>query len=287
MKPTLKSCDGVPIEAIHRCVQGAFADYIVPMKLSLAQLRFVLTQRGFDPALSSLAYQGEEVVSFCLIGWDGASHTDQAYVIMAGTLPAYRQRGLSSQIFRSTGAALTELGVSTLRLEVIDGNEAALRLYEKIGFRRQRQLNCFTLQSPLARAGAPSDVELRRFDPYPMVEHLETFRDWLPSWQNDFASLSRVADQSITFGAFDRGQCIGYGILLEPTRTVAQLAVKAKHCRRGIGSAILRALSGSLPGGGPLWILNLDSRDHASRGFLEAQGACPSTSQAEMALALV
>ena len=142
-------------------------------------------------------------------------------------------------------------------------------------------------QGPVQEGPGAAAVELRRFDPYPMVERLETFRDWPPSWQNDFASLSRVAGRTVTLGAFDREQCLGYGILLEPTRTVAQLAVKAEHRRRGIGSALLRALSASVPGNEPLWVMNLDNRDKSSRVFFEAQGARPDVTQAEMVLALV
>jgi ribosomal protein S18 acetylase RimI-like enzyme len=49
--------------------------------------------------------------------------------------PEYRARGVGQHMLRTVLGQLRECGMRTVRLWVLDGNDTAVRLYERAGFR--------------------------------------------------------------------------------------------------------------------------------------------------------
>ena len=49
-------------------------------------------------------------------------------------LPDYRGRGIAAQMFATVETIAVERGACKLTLEVLSGNRAARKLYEKLGF---------------------------------------------------------------------------------------------------------------------------------------------------------
>lgn len=60
---------------------------------------------------------------------------DQADVMTIGVLPQWRRKGIAKMLVEKIIADCSELGVKKLFLEVEDGNEAGLNLYEQSGFK--------------------------------------------------------------------------------------------------------------------------------------------------------
>lgn len=61
----------------------------------------------------------------------------EGYVTNVAVLPKYRRQGIGAQLVRAAIHGAEERGCDFLSLEVRVGNEAAVRLYEKLGFRVQ------------------------------------------------------------------------------------------------------------------------------------------------------
>ncbi len=61
----------------------------------------------------------------------------EGYVTNVAVLPQYRRRGIGECLVREAIRGASERGCDFLSLEVRVGNEAAIRLYERLGFRRQ------------------------------------------------------------------------------------------------------------------------------------------------------
>ena len=275
----IEACRPDELPALHRAMNAAFSDYLVPLSLTFEQFRFMLRQRGFDPALSWVAKSGDRIVSFWLIGRHREEQRKSAYVIATGTLHGHRGRGLSRQVFHCLQAALAAGGKDRLCLEVIENNIAAKRLYDTLGFRSARKLDCYELRSGERTPPPPESIGLRPCDPLDLREQMEAMWNWRPSWQNSFGSLTRVAGEITTLGAFHADCCVGYGVLLRPTTALAQLAVRTEYRRKGLGTAILGALA---PKRSKLRILNVDQSDCGSRFLFEALGAVVETTQVEM-----
>ena len=64
---------------------------------------------------------------------------DEAYVDGVAVMPAYRGRGVGSGLIAALEAWATGQGLSIIRLEVVDANPRAEKLYRHIGFEAVRE----------------------------------------------------------------------------------------------------------------------------------------------------
>lgn len=61
----------------------------------------------------------------------------EGYVTNVAVLPEYRRKGIGERLLREAVRGARERGCDFLSLEVRVGNDPAIRLYEKLGFRVQ------------------------------------------------------------------------------------------------------------------------------------------------------
>jgi ribosomal protein S18 acetylase RimI-like enzyme len=207
---------------------AAFADYPVPAVLDASTLGYYLDETDVDPALSRVALVDGEPASFCL----GALRDGRASIRGEGTAPRFRRAGLGRRVLEQTMAALTEAGAGELRLEVLDGNDAAIRLYRDAGFEQRRRLLGYSLQRPArgvrARfsgrlAECENDVALRRL----------TRWGWDDApWQLQPASLAHLPAYQLDRHAVLMGKPRGdrfwlYALCVDPQRRRHGLATRA------------------------------------------------------------
>jgi mycothiol synthase len=77
---------------------------------------------------------GGEVAAYAWtsLEWDG-DHTC-GRVLMTGVMPGQRQSGLGSAMVRAGVKHLLAAGVSAIRLQAVEGNNPAMRIYARMGF---------------------------------------------------------------------------------------------------------------------------------------------------------
>ena len=113
--------NNTPIATLHQAFLSAFADYQVNMQMSLDEFAFRLRRDGVDIDISAGAFDGDQLVGFCLNGsgkWQG-----EATVYDAGTgfLPEYRGRGMASEMFRFMNPQLKKSGFKVRKpKEILD-----------------------------------------------------------------------------------------------------------------------------------------------------------------------
>ena len=91
-------------------------------------------------ALLLVATHNERIVS-CGYGLEKSAkpylnHKTYAYLGFMFTIPEYRGQGLNGKILLKLRAWALDNGLKEIRLTVYDENSAALRAYEKVGFKR-------------------------------------------------------------------------------------------------------------------------------------------------------
>jgi GNAT superfamily N-acetyltransferase len=138
MRMTTASSLGLPVLAA--LFNEGFSDYVVPMKLSEDAFRAHVQSNDIDLGCSPVAIE-DEPVAFALVGVRGGD----AWVGGMGTAPPYRRRGLGEKALLAAIDAARGRGCAAMWLEVIAENEAAIRLYRKLGFERVRELIVWTL----------------------------------------------------------------------------------------------------------------------------------------------
>jgi ribosomal-protein-alanine N-acetyltransferase len=137
--------DLVAVQALDRALSPVFADQRHYEKLLLG------------PGVLMVADDSDGN----LLGFAACSHVlDEATLLNLVVTPAHRQQGRAQQLLLATFAALRELGITRLMLEVRAGNAAARSLYDRCGFRRDGLRKRYYRSS----AGAGEDALLMSLD---------------------------------------------------------------------------------------------------------------------------
>jgi ribosomal protein S18 acetylase RimI-like enzyme len=265
----------------------AFGDYAVnvgEVTERWLDVRCVKNAVDFDASVG--AFDGDRMVGFTLIGIDKRQGERIAYDAATGIVPDHRGQGLARRMFDHALPGLRERGVTSFLLEVLQGNEPAIRAYTRAGFEVVRELRCFELDVEPVRAVAEPPAAILPAD-RATVLGLRDEIDWLPSWENDFPAIERIPDDLVIFGAFEEGTCIGAVAYTPVLNWIMMLAVRRDRRREGIGTALVRHLAAHLPEVVPLVKLNnVDASDGGMLAFLERNGFRHKIDQFEMSLRL-
>lgn len=263
--------------SLYECFLKAFSDYQVDMQMSEQQFAQRLLRDGVQLEISAGAFDDEKMIGFYMNGlgvWQGQQ---TAYDAGTGVIPEYRRRGVGKELFAFLVPRLKEVSVSQYLLEVLSANERAVKLYRKLGFVDTRVLAVLRAENELETHKDSSGVLIRPVE-QPDWQLFESFWDGYPSWQNSTAAVKRVTQERTMLGAFAAEKCVGYGVVFRPAGTLMQLAVAPEYRRRGIGRALLAALTTAES----LKVNNVDERLQGTLKFFEANGFKVTMTQFEM-----
>lgn len=270
-----------PVNTLYDAFLNAFADYQVNMQMSLDEFAFRLRRDGVNTGISVGAFDGDQLVGFCLNGsgmWQG-----EATVYDAGTgfLPQYRGRGMASEMFRFMNPQLKERGFSQYLLEVLTSNEPAVNLYRRLGFTEARQFAVFRTPTRLSSTKTSHEIRLVQI---PNWNLYQTFWSGYPSWQHSIEAAQRIADSTAIVEYHAEQRCIGYGIVTKSSGLLIQLAVDKTYRRRGVGSLLLKALQDCVTTSESIKVNNVDENLKETMAFFEAVGFKLVLEQYEMVL---
>jgi ribosomal protein S18 acetylase RimI-like enzyme len=135
----------VPIAESHAEGFRACLDAVAREKKYLAQVEALPLERiqGFvresvaTDVAQFVAIDGLLVVGWCDIFPAWAHAVQHCGSVGMGLLPAYRGRGLGQQLLAACLAKARSKGITRVELEARSDNERAIRLYERMGFKRE------------------------------------------------------------------------------------------------------------------------------------------------------
>ncbi|OFY09772.1 MAG: hypothetical protein A2X11_08350 [Bacteroidetes bacterium GWE2_42_24] len=240
---TIQSLSDTPVADIHSCFEKAFIDYAEPFDLTIPQLQYMIGRRGYAPDLSFGAFNNGTLVGFTLNGlgtWNGQK---TVYDTGTGMIKEFRKQGLATRLFNDSLPVLRAAGVKQYLLEVIRTNQNAYDLYLKAGFTVTRQFEYYVMpvaQLELNNYQMDGLVIAETDNPDPVV--FSSFQDFVPSWQNSVAAISRKSDYFKIFGAFFDNKLVGYGIIETHTGDIPQLAVAKEFRRRKVATILFNHL---------------------------------------------
>ncbi|MCE9666808.1 GNAT family N-acetyltransferase [Myxococcus stipitatus] len=186
-----------------------------------------------------------------------------------GIIPSKRGQGLGAAMLQPLLEEARARGDSQMVLEVIEQNAPAVKLYERLGFRRVRRLVGF-VGTPTPEDGALEEV--------PVSACVGLLPEGLP-WQLAPATIAGLA---LPARAFRLGPAVAVvADVAAPTLGIRSIAVEPQARGRGAGRRLLRALAAAFPGKA-LAVSAVVPEGLCDRFFLGAGFAHPALSQLEM-----
>ncbi|MCW3999678.1 MAG: ribosomal protein S18-alanine N-acetyltransferase [Candidatus Bathyarchaeota archaeon] len=89
--------------------------------------------------IALVARDGQEIAGF-IIAQIETAETEYGHIITINVQPRYRRLGIGAKMLNETEKQLKIRGISTCHLEVREDNNAAIKLYHKLGYQTLSRL---------------------------------------------------------------------------------------------------------------------------------------------------
>ena len=282
-KLTIQNLEQTGLNTIIATFNEAFTDYYVKINLTQDQLIQKMTLENIRLKHSAGAFDGDQLVGLILSGIDTKGGLKTAYNGGTGVLPAYRGKGITPQLYSFLIDHYRQEGVQRGLLEVIEANDSAIRSYEKVGFRKLRELDCFKGKIEYDKP-EPKLAVLARQIMHPDWEQMNQFWNWEPTWPNTTASIRRAGAGLKLLGLYHDDRLVASRVINTASGRIVQFGVHPDFRGKGLGRLLFYYL-GKL-GNPNLSIINIDRGDADTIGFLKHIGFSIYISQYEMGLDL-
>ena len=249
--------------ALAELFTAGFSGYRFPMQLSEQGFSDHVALYDLDLGLSRVVVD-DDPAAFAHVGRRGHS----AWIGGMGTVPSHRRQGLGERALTAAIKAAFAHGCSEIGLEVLEGNEPAIQLYEKLGFERVRDLAIWSLpaiqRNPDAAASA---IEFALAQ-----EWIAAHRSSPEPWQRADASLLALQRRGMTLRALairQDDELAAAAIIRELPETTSLLQIAAVD--QDAASNILLAAA---EGGPTLRFANVPPGDPASLAIKRLGAEC-------------
>ncbi len=248
----------------------AYQGYPVPMHIDAGTMAFMEDSFDLSPGRSRVAWRETLSIGVAMLGLRG----ERGWVGGMGVVPDARRTGTGELLMRALIASAREAGVKRLGLEVLEGNDGARLLYEKLGFRTFRRLEVLVWEgAPSPRAGAATACAPREAHARIMAARRAS-----EPWQRADETLDRLDVSTPALRALSTPGGDAVYRITDGRASVLQL-----HATSETSAGVLLDTIRTRAGVQSVRFLNVPSDDLAAAA-LRSRGAACSVVQFEMAL---
>lgn len=234
-----KCCTEVDMDAIFKAFQIGFSDYIIKKEIT----KDFFEKHFFGPEgnrleHSFIAFDGEKPVGVIL---GGMKRYEGIKTLRCGALcvnPDYRGTEVSKNLFGMHKQDAIENQCKQLILEVIVGNDRAIRFYEKMGYKKIYDLSYYSHDEPIALKGSLlNSIDFIQEDISILKELRSQIQDIHINWQNDFDYIEKLEDQ-VHYGVYREGSLMG-ALTIHTKGKISFLWVHPELRNNGIAKCII------------------------------------------------
>ena len=264
--------------SLHTAFNKAFSDYSVSFNLSAEELRIRLLEKSqIDSELSLLMANEGEVLGFALHSKSEFRGRLFAYNAGTGVLPQRRSQGIATRLLEASLTLCDKHGLPCL-LEVLEDNERALKLYERMGFKPIRFFRCFKIVSP---SFEPTDEVSINIVHNWNLNRYKDLRTFDPSFIDSDSMIYCNRKNEVLLEAVRNNEVLGYLILQPHLGRISQFAVGVENRGKKVGSSLLHSAS-KLCVKDALSIINIPEEESQTIDSLLALGFKNEINQFEM-----
>lgn len=128
---------------IVACANESFSDYEIPLQLEENDLKYRWLEANVRFDLSCGVYVDNKLVGIVINAADYLDEKLVAFDLMTGIIPEHQGKKLLNNMLEFSKISFKKAGVKTYYLEVLQSNERAIHVYERLGFSISNEFNCF------------------------------------------------------------------------------------------------------------------------------------------------
>lgn len=214
-----KRCSEIDVDLVYDAFQIGFSDYIIKVQMpkELFINRFFYTE-GNSLERSFIALYKNKAIGIVL---GGIKQYEGIKTMRCGTLavdPQHRGKGIGQRLMKLHREEAIKHKCKQLFLEVIKGNDRAIRFYKKIGYEKIFNLTYFSLSTfDVLDKSNKLGVNIKQTDIKELKLVREKIKDIHVNWQNDIEYIEKSKGQ-ITLAAYIKEKIAGIISINENTR---------------------------------------------------------------------
>ncbi len=209
------------LKEIIDCLLISFKDYFVKMPEDLDSWKNRFHAARVDYSLSFGCFENEKLVAFIINGVDTVNSKKTAFNTGTGVLPDFRGKKLVDQMYEFAIPILKANGVKICSLEVIQQNDRAIRVYERIGFKINRKVQCFNAELNFDNF----DGSLKKI-PFTELRKNDFQQRLHYSWDNSDQAIKKGDKMYSTYQVFNsENNSIGFFVLNEKNGYLPQFQI--------------------------------------------------------------
>ncbi len=154
MQLTKQTAADLTIEELAAAMNAVYQGYVMPVQVDGGWMANHIASNDVRLDASPVWREGNAVASMALVGIRG----ERAWIGGFGIAPEWRGQRLAGPLLDETLAAAAAAGARRVQLEVITTNAAAIRVYERGGFRVTRELGVYQRDAATSPGSEADDV---------------------------------------------------------------------------------------------------------------------------------
>ncbi|MEA1011001.1 GNAT family N-acetyltransferase [Bacillus cereus] len=240
-----KRCSEVSIDLVYEAFKDGFSDYII--KMDVSKENFI--KRFFGPEGNSLensflALDGDKSVGVIL---GGIKVYETIKTMRCGTLavhPEYRGIGVSQHLFELHKEEAIQNGCKQLFLEVIVGNNRAIKFYNTLGYEKVYDLSYYNLNDVTKLTNKDNEnIEVKRLEFPTFKVGIQEWLNFHINWQNDIDYIEKT--NNTFYGAYVDNELKG-SLCVNEHGKISYIFVDKDYRNIGIATRLLQVASEEL-----------------------------------------
>ena len=270
--------DGIPLSEITVCFNEAFSDYFMKFSATESYLQKRWKGAGVDFSLSVGVMDDGKLVGFIVNGIRDFNGLKTAFNTGTGVIPSHRGNGFTEKMYQFLAPKFTKNGIQSLSLEVIQENEKAIHVYEKVGLKIIRGLYCYGGEIKVELPKSTQDLVFKKLET-PEWDVFKSFCDFEPAWDNKNIAIKTCKEFLSFYGVEKNNELIAFAIIKDKDLYISQFGVHPDFRNQGVGKFLFSHLSTLYSS---VKIINVDASAVSVIKFIESVGLKNSVNQYEM-----
>ena len=272
----LRSLSESDFQALYNTFKAAFASNFVKFQPTKEEFRRRIQDKiRIQPEISAGSFDGSEMVGFILHTSNIYQGIPTAYNGGTGVLPGFRNQKVAEDLYAHLIPKIQSQFLARVLLEVVEVNEYAIKLYEKIGFSFKRRMFCFKQTEKISNPRENVLIEDGNIS-----QANFTFNDFQPSFIDNESHL-KEGNEKVILCKVDE-ELAGFAVYQPLSGRISQLAVSRKHRGLTIGKSLIYSVQNNCKK--HLTIMNIPEDQENFHRFLLRCGFENEVNQFEMEL---